>query len=150
MYIHSVNKALKHSNLSHAAQEGDSPRDSAEVAEISEKSQSALAHTNTDAIQYYDLQTLTPRLLLPGASDYLQILLSYVYMRYNFELFQISNSDEIIFFNCLMLVMQLLAIYDAFFLVKLTNLTGSQLPALTCYSMAIRGLCVTLTEKYLA
>lgn len=65
-----MNKALKHTNLSHAAQEGDSPRDSAEAAEISEESPSALAHTNTDAIQYYDLQTLTQRLLLSGASDY--------------------------------------------------------------------------------
>lgn len=65
-----MNKALKHSNLSHAAQEGDSPRDSAEAAEISEESPSALAHTNTDAIQYYDLQTLTPRLLLPGNLTY--------------------------------------------------------------------------------
>lgn len=51
----SVNKALRHSDLSHTAQEGDSPRDSAEAAEISEDNPRALAHTNTDAIQYYDL-----------------------------------------------------------------------------------------------
>jgi len=81
-----VNKALKQSVS--AAQEGDSPRDSAEAAEISEESPSAIAQTNTDAIQYYNLQTHTPRLLLPDASGYLQILLSCAYMRYNFKKFK--------------------------------------------------------------
>lgn len=54
-----MNKELRHSALSHAAQEGDSPRDSAEAAEISVENPSALAHTNTDAIQCYDLQSHT-------------------------------------------------------------------------------------------
>ncbi len=58
-----MNKALRHSNLSHTAQEGDSPRDSAEAAEISEENPSALAHTNTDAIQHYDLQSHTHKII---------------------------------------------------------------------------------------
>jgi len=91
-----VNKALKQSVS--AAQEGDSPRDSAEAAEISEESPSAIAQTNTDAIQYYNLQTHTYQ------DYYCQTLLATY--RYYFLVpiwdtilknLKISNADEILF-----------------------------------------------------